>query len=67
MLSLVCLLLLIYSRRVDHANHASLTMSNLAAIEPDRVCIINGQRPDRLKRQKVINPETMLMTLPFRH
>jgi hypothetical protein len=23
-------------------------MSNLAAVEPDRICIINSQRPDRL-------------------
>jgi hypothetical protein len=42
-------------------------MSNLAAVEPDRICIINSQRPDRLKHQKVIQPETMLMKLPFRY
>jgi len=23
-------------------------MSNLAAVDPDRICIVNGQRPDRL-------------------
>jgi transposase len=59
--------LLIYLRRVNHTNHASLTMSNLAAVEPDRICIINSQRPDRLKGQKVIHPDMMLMELPFRY
>lgn len=34
---------LIYLRRVNHTNHASLTMSNLAAVEPDRICIIDSQ------------------------
>lgn len=56
-----------YLRRVNHTNHANLTMSDLAAVEPDRVCIINSQRPDRLKRQKGIQPGTMLIKLPFRY
>jgi hypothetical protein len=58
---------LVYLRRVNHTNHASLTMSNLAAVEPDRICIINGQAPDGLNRQDLYNPETMFMNLPIHH
>lgn len=39
-------------RWVNHANHASLAMSNLTAVEPNRVCIIDSQRPDRLKKSE---------------
>jgi hypothetical protein len=52
---------LIYLRRINHTNHTSLTMSNLATIEPYRICIIDSQRPYRLKCQKVIGSETMFM------
>jgi hypothetical protein len=58
--------LLIYLRRINHTNHTSLTMSNLATIKPYRICIIDSQRPYRLKCQKVIESETMLMiTFPL--
>jgi hypothetical protein len=56
-------------RGINHTNHSSLTMSNLAAVEPDRVCIINSQRPDGLKfpSQKILHSENIFMKLPFRH